>query len=130
MASPLKAFIDAACKELQQVDDAEACAQLLKRTAEVLRLSADDLVELGSPSTDAAEALVRLEAYERLLIREGGSGTQQQVFGRPYDYLAEVLLSGTSWRRIQLVDHVDYMLGQQLTISMHRAVMQCNCNGR
>ncbi|KAK9822319.1 hypothetical protein WJX74_006980 [Apatococcus lobatus] len=100
MSLGLKSFVWAACKELQQVSNAEACAQLLRRTAQVLRLSVEDLCELGTPSEAAAEALQRLEAFERLLDQgQGNSWTDRQVFEQAFSYLAEVLLSvvGPVW---------------------------------
>ena len=95
MSAPLKAFVHAACKEIQQASSTEACAQLLRRTATVLQISVDDLQELGSPATEEAAALHRLQAYERLLDQAKDRPAQyQQAFGRSFDYLAEVLLSG------------------------------------
>ena len=95
MSSNLKSFIWAACKELQQVDSAEACAHVLRRTAQVLRLSVEDLCELGTPGLAAAEALQRLEAFERLLDQgRGAFWKDQQVLEQAFSYLAEVLLSG------------------------------------
>lgn len=98
MSSSLKSFVWAACKELQQVGSAEACAHLLRRTAHVLSLTIDDLHELDTPSTAAAEALQRLQAFARLLDPDPSASSQeQQVFGTAFGYLAEVLLSGRAF---------------------------------
>ncbi|KAK9868756.1 hypothetical protein WJX84_007936 [Apatococcus fuscideae] len=64
--------------------------------------SEEDLCELGAPSSAASEALQRLEVVEGLLNRETAAGLfwpDQLVFGRPFDFLAEVLLSvvGPVW---------------------------------
>ncbi len=85
----------------------DTCAQILKRTAQVLHLSLDDLSELGNPSVEATEALQRLDAYTKLLDRQGNSSGSQQAFGRPFEYLAEVLLSGLQAVLLHLLSAVD-----------------------
>ena len=105
MSSTVNTFIWAACTELQQATSAEACAHVLQRTIQVLRLSAEDLCELGAPSSAASEALQRLEVVEGLLNRETAAGLfwpDQLVFGRPFDFLAEVLLSGAAFMLLLL----------------------------